>query len=230
MLLTEYGVVDLTHPIAAGMPVWPGDPAVVVERLAEQKQDGYNLNRLCIGEHTGTHVGAPRHFVDAGKTIDELPVAQLFLPAVKLVHDGRPNSLISLDEIRNWESLHGKMASGLAVLLQTGWDCFWPDATAYLCRDENGGMHFPGLSLEAARYLIDDRGVRVLGIDTAGVDGGASLDFAVDLLLAQRGGIHVENLTHLTRLPEKDFYLFLGALPITGGTGSPARVMALVPR
>ncbi len=229
MIFPEYTLADLTHPITAGMPVWPGDPAVVIEPLARHARDGYNLNRLCMGEHSGTHAGAPRHFLEAGAASTAIPPEQLVLPGIKISHTAARDSLLGLAEIRDWEARKGRVPAGHAVLIETRWDRFWDDAAAYLGRDEAGHLHFPGLSVPAARYLICEREVRVIGIDSAGVDGGRAADYPVDILLAQHGGIHVENLRGLAALPESGFFLFIGLLPIEAGTGSPARVLALMP-
>jgi len=116
-----------------------------------------------------------------------------------------------------------------AVLIETGWSSRWPDAAAYFARDAGGTMHFPGISLEAMQLLVVERGVRIVGIDTAGLDGGTSATFAAGRMLAQQGGVHLENLARLAQVPPTDAWLIIGALAVAGGSGAPARVLALVP-
>jgi kynurenine formamidase len=225
-----FNIIDLTHPISMEMPVWPGDTPTVLEQVAQRKTDGYNLNRLKIGEHSGTHIGVARHFFDEGKDVASLGPQRLIVPGVKMACPTDADHLLTLHEISEWESRHGKVPASHAVLIQTGWDRFWKDEKAYWNRDKEGGMHFPGLAIDAAHYLVISCGIRVIGIDTPGLDGGKSKNYAANIVLARSGGIHIENMTGLRQLPEKGFYLILGALPIQGGTGAPGRILGLVPK
>ncbi len=111
----------------------------------------------------------------------------------------------------------------------TGWDEKWSDAKEFFGFDGNGGMHFPGFSEEAVIFLMEKRGVKGLGIDTHGIDPGYDEEYKSNTALFERGGFHLENLANLGKLPPKGFYVFIGALPIKGGSGSPARVLALIP-
>ncbi len=173
-------------------------------------------------------MGVARHFFDEGEDLASVAPQRLIVPAVKITFNAQKEDLLGLREIAAWEASHGKIMAGGAVVLQSGWDRFWGDEAAYLGRDEHGGLHFPGLAANAAHYLVKERGVKVIGIDSPGLDGGRETDFSANLTLARAGGIHIENLTGLDQLPDIDFYLFLGALPIVQGTGSPARILALV--
>ena len=223
-------VVDLSHPIAPGMPTWPKDPEVRRKAVARRDRDGYNLHELCLGEHTGTHLGAPSHMVD-GPAVHQIPPEDLIVPAVVFDAWGAamtdPDRPIALADVLAWEGRHGRLPARGAFLLWTGWSRHWPDKRAFLGLDGAGGMHFPGLAVEAARWLVHERQVRVLGTDAAGIDPGQDRKFAANRLLLAAGGMHLECLTNLDKLPPTGVTLFIGALKIAGGSGSPARVLAL---
>jgi kynurenine formamidase len=215
------------------MPRWPGDPAVVLQTHAAVARDGYFLQGLTLGEHTGTHVGAPAHFLPGGLSIDRIPPERLLCPAVVLDISARAtqdaDSILTRADVHAWEASHGLIPAGCLALLHTGWARRWHDPEAFLNADAQGTLHFPGFGLEAVRCLLVERGVAGLGTDTHGIDPGTDGSFAVNRLLAAQGGLHLECLARLDELPATGSLLFLGVLPIQGGSGSPARVLALVP-
>ncbi len=230
----DYEVVDLTHVISPGIPIWPGDPKPTIKPIATVEKDGYFLNEFSIGEHSGTHFGAPAHFVSGGKTVDEIQADLLIIPAVVIDISQKcrtnPDYALTVNDVLNWEKENGRIPSNSLVMAYTGWDEKWGDPKAFFGFDENGGMHFPGFSEEAVIFLMEKRGVKGLGIDTHGIDPGFDEEYKSNTALFERGGFHLENLANLGKLPPKGFYVFIGALPIKGGSGSPARVLALVPR
>jgi len=224
-------LVDLTHPIKSGMPHWPGDPQTVVEPVAKVGREGYGLNRIVIGEHSGTHVGAPRHFYDEGKDISQIPVDRLLCPGVRIsVRNealNNPDFMLLPEHISSWQVAFSQLPSHSFVLIETGWSRFWNTPEVYFGM-KSGRMHFPGVSKTAAELLTQSYQVAGIGIDTAGIDGGLSADFAANKILAANDGLHLENLTNLDLLPAKGFSLFIGALPIETGSGSPCRVIAML--
>lgn len=227
-------VVDLSHPLRPGGPLWPGDPPTERRAWTSLGPDGYALGVVTVGEHTGTHLGAPAHYEAGGATIDQLPHGNLVRPAAvidvrdRATHDA--DYRLPREAAAAWETCHEKIPAGGIVLLLTGWSARWPDPVAYFNAGPDGRMHFPGFSEDTAEWLIVERGVDGLGIDTPGVDGGDDPDFRVGRLLARCGAYHLENLTNLEVLPALGCVVVIGALPIIGGTGSPARVLALVPQ
>jgi kynurenine formamidase len=223
-----FTVVDLTHPLHEGMPVWPGDPPVQIVTAAERERDGFLLQRISCGEHSGTHAGAPRHFLAEGPAMAEMPAERLVARAVRISRCLGRDELFAPEAVIAWEAEHGAIPLGSAVVIETGWSRFWPDAGAYFALDAAGTMHFPGISVAAMRLLVEERGVTTVGIDSAGLDGGMSTDYQANILLARHGGLHLENLAGLDRIPPTGAWLVIGALPIAGGSGSPARVLALV--
>jgi len=219
---------DLTQPLSPSMPHWPGDPETRFERATDYSTHAYRLHRLCLGEHSGTHFGAARHFLQGGRSTADYPAEELILEAavlhVETVCRTDPDHLVTLDEIRRLEESSGSLAAGSLLLVSTGWAAFWTQPERYL---GSGRMRFPGVSIEAAQYLVDVRRIRGLGIDTAGVDGGLSMRYPVNRLLCEKELFHLENVARLDALPDRGVTVFIGVLPISGGCGSPCRVIAV---
>lgn len=224
-------VVDLTQPLGPRIPVWPGDPRPRMRSIASLERDGYRQDLLAVGEHVGTHLGAPAHLRD-GRTIDQIRLEELIVPAAVISIAERasrdPDYGLTSVEIETWEAEHGRLPPGWFVLLHTGWARFWEDERRYRNQDAQGVMHFPGFGRAAAEFLVRERGVIGLGSDTLGVDRGCEPELPVSRLLAEADRLHLENLTNLELLPPRGAWLLIGALKIRGG-GSPARVLALIP-
>ena len=227
MTLNYTHIIDLSHPIAPHMPHWPGDPETKIEECADIGRDGYNLSRLTIGEHTGTHLGAPRHFCETGVTVDEIPPGYFMAPAIVINMEAKAalnrDALLSVKDIVLWEKMYGFIKSGSIALVKTGWSHLWGDESAYFAIAKDG-LHFPGISLVAARYLVQELDIIGLGIDTAGIDGGRSIDFKTSKLLAEQNVYHLENL-NLAALTITHLTLVVAPLPISGGSGSPCRIL-----
>ena len=220
--------VDLSQTIRQDMPHWPGDPGTHIRQKSDVAQDGYFLNELTIGEHSGTHIGAPKHF--GGEFgVDAIPPDQLIRPGVKInmarQAASNPDYLLSLQDVFEWEAEHGKILNRCLILVQTDWSERWPASDDYFGTD-NDGMHFPGVSVEATEFLLKQRDIVGIGIDTAGVDGGQSNDYLANIQLARHNAYHLENLAQLKSIGDKDFFVFVGALKIKVGSGSPCRVFA----
>lgn len=225
-------VVDLTHPINADVPTWEGDKGEFrYEKLSSVAKDGYLSGAFRIPEHFGTHIDAPAHFIEGAISVDKLPPERLILPAV--VIDVRkevaanPDYELTVEKIKQWEE-HGRLSLGAAVLLLTGWSQRYSDTNAYRNPDTLKHMHFPGYSLAAAKYLIEDRKVSALGIDTLSIDPGQTEVFPVHKFALGHDLFLIENLNNLDLLPARGVLIFCGALPIAGGSGCPARVLAIV--
>ncbi|NIA29085.1 MAG: cyclase family protein [Actinobacteria bacterium] len=231
MDLQNYRVVDLTHPVSARMPHWPGDPKTEIQQMANLEQHGFNLNRMTIGEHNGTHIGAAKHFVEHGADVSAIPAESLISKAFKLDfsepalqdHD----FLISGNDILQWEEKFTPIESGSLVLFQTGWSRFWQNSEHYFGLEKER-MHFPGISLAAAKFLVKERQVVGIGIDSPGIDGGLANDFSANRFLAEHGVFHLENIDNLESLNCCGNIVFIGALPIENGSGSPCRILGLV--
>jgi len=225
-------IIDLTHKLSASTPTFGGErDAMRYEKLAEVDRDGYTMGAFRVPEHFGTHVDSPGHFLKGRETIDRIDSRRFIAPVV--VIDVRPQVKADPDyqlttaDVEAFER-GGRVPEGAAVLLLTGWDKRYEDADKYRNPDKAGTLHFPGYSQEAIRYLLK-RNIVALGIDTLSIDYGPSKDFAGHKISHGGGLYHIENLTNLDKLPARGAAIFVGALPIEGGSGSPARVLAVAP-
>jgi kynurenine formamidase len=225
-------VLDLSYAISDKLVPWPGDEKFFEAKVnATIEKNGYFTRSFWMLEHYGTHMDAPAHFPPGKTTVDQIPVKQLFGPAVVL--DVRAQSGKDADyqlgaaRVEDWEKRHGPIPEGAIVLLRTGWSSRWPDVQKYRNQDAKGKMHFPGFSVDSAKLLVQ-RKVSGLGCDTLSIDYGASEDFAVHHVSLGAGLYHLENLADLSELPEAGAFLIVAPIKLEGGSGGAARVFALL--
>jgi kynurenine formamidase len=227
--------VDLAWPLSSRAAYWPGENYKPFEltTIATLEKDGVLSKAFCSPEHLGTHLDAPNHFERGQMSVEQIPAEQLFahgvLLDVSMAASNDPDYRVTVDDVNQFETRHGRIPNGAVVLAHTGWSRFWTNTTRYQNKDVMGRLHFPGYSAEAARFLIDQRGVRGLGIDTLSVDYGLSRDFAVHHVLGKAGRYGLENLARLDTLPPSGFFVVVAPMKIETGSGGPARVFAIVP-
>ena len=235
-----YRLVDLSHAYSEDTLIWPSDPSgfVLTELASGETPAGYFYSAylLNLPEHSGTHLDAPHHFSANGDTNDEITLARLMAPAVVIDVVAQASAdrdyRLSVEDVLAHERRHGAIAAGSIVLLHTGWDRYWPDALAYLGDDTPGDasrLSFPSYGEAAARLLVEERRVAVLGVDTASIDYGRSSDFPVHRVVAAANVPAIENLTGLGALPRQNFTVIALPMKIKGGSGGPVRVVALTP-
>ncbi|BAT54863.1 hypothetical protein NOS3756_38380 [Nostoc sp. NIES-3756] len=226
-------VIHLSHIIDLDIPQWPGDPTVEFTCVAQLPDDGYYLRRFSMGEHSATHINAPNSFYQSGIGIDQYPAQSLVVPAVVIDIQAaaavNADYTLTVDDILAWEAQHGEIPNGHVVLLHTGWQNKWSDKNAFLNQNAQGIMHFPGFGSEATQFLLNERQIAGVGIDTHGVDSGQDTNFTTNRLVLAQQGIVLENLTNLDQLPAKGSNLAISILRLRGGSGSPVGVLALVP-
>jgi kynurenine formamidase len=234
------GLVDLSHPFNEQTIYWPTAERFQLTEVAEGETAGgwyYAANNYAAAEHGGTHLDSPIHFARGGDTSDQIPLRRLVGRAVtvdlsKRVGDNA-DYLISRADLRRWERKNGRIPRRTIVLLRTGWERFWPDAERYLGTAERGQqavpqLHFPGLSEGGARWLVNRRGVKAVGIDTASIDYGQSPDFLAHRVLGAANVPVFENVARLGRLPSRGFAVVALPMKIEGGSGGPLRIMAVL--
>ncbi|MEO6880523.1 MAG: cyclase family protein [Mycobacteriaceae bacterium] len=239
-------VIDLTAPLSSDTPILELPPELgqtqrfILEEISSYDDRGpaWYWNNFRTGEHTGTHFDAPNHWITGrdGGDIASVPVDRLIAPAAVLDFADRaaenPDLLIEVDDIRAWEAEHGPLPEGGWLLVRTGWDARTTQTDA-INADESG-PHSPGLSAECARWVAQETGVLGMGVETVGTDAGAAHSFDPPfpchshLLGNNRYGL--TQLQNLDRLPPTGAVVVAGPLPILTGSGSPARVLALVER
>ncbi len=223
-------------------PGFPGDPAFVTSVAFTVPQDGYYLQYVKEGEHTGTHWGAPCHFHVGAACAGQLDPSDLILPAV--VIDIRSQVAKDVDyqatvaDLKAWEARYGPMPKDAAVILLTGCSRWWADGHTpgtpnyYNCGTGKRGFHQPGFSLRAVRWLIrqgvlGERGA--LGTDTFGPDPGTDERFRESSLVFHRHRIDLENLAHVAALPPSGAWIVVGGPRNSHGSGSPATIYGLIP-
>jgi kynurenine formamidase len=234
-------LVDLSHPYDAQAIFWPTAKPFRLDKVADGMTPGgyyYAANDFFTSEHGGTHVDAPVHFAQGHQTVDQLPLERLLGPAVVIdVTDaaGRDADYqVTADDIQRAEARDGRIPDRVIVLIRTGYSRRWPDAAAYLGTADRGEaavarLHFPGLHPDAAAWLIANRSIAAIGIDTASIDYGQSTTFASHRALFARDIPAFENLTALERLPSRGANVIALPMKIAGGSGAPLRVVAILP-
>lgn len=239
--LENYELVDLSHSYGENTLYWPTSPtAFEKEQLAYGISEGgwfYSAYSVCTPEHGGTHIDAPMHFAAGGISTEKIPLESLLAQAVVINVSNKAaadrNYRLTAEDVAAFEKEHGEISAGTIVLMRTDWSDHWPDAMAYLGDDTPGDasqLQFPGFGAEAAKFLSEERKVAMLGVDTASVDYGKSQDFIVHRIGAAQGVANLENLTNLDQLPATGATIIALPMKIEGGSGGPARVIALVPK
>lgn len=239
--IADYRLIDLSHEYGEKTLYWPTSPTSFKKETLAYGDSGngffYSAYSVCTPEHGGTHLDAPIHFAENGAATDEIPLSKLIAPAIVIdVTDSASadrDYRVSADDVARFEREHGRIPGGAIVLARTGWSRFWPDAKAYLGDDTPGDaskLSFPGFGVDAVRVLAEERGVAMIGIDTASIDYGKSQDFMAHRIGAAQGVANLENLTNLQGLPPTGAYVLALPMKIEGGSGGPVRVVALVPR
>lgn len=225
-------VVDLTHPFSPSLPVYPGYKPVQVRARTTIAQDGFANNEVTFDEHTGTHVDAPSHFVTGATSGDRLPVDRLIAPLAVIGIADRAakdaDTLVSVDDLAQFEKRHGRIPAGAFVAMHSGWDARVGDSARFFNRDAKGTMHAPGFSEPAARFLVTERDICGVGVDTLSLDAAAAQKFVAHLTILGAAKYGVEMLANLGRVPPSGATIIVGAPTHQGATGGPARVLALV--
>jgi kynurenine formamidase len=239
--LASARLVDLSHVYDEKTLYWPSSPSSFeLTELARGPSDEgyfYSAYSFCSPEHGGTHIDAPVHFSESGRATAEIPVRQLIAPGVLIdmaeAASADPDARLTLEAVRAWESRNGVVPEGAIVILRTGWGKRWASGALSYFGDDTPGdasnLHFPGYGEAAARYLVEERKVGVLGIDSASVDHGPSRDFIVHQIAAARNVANLENVARTDELPETGFWIVALPIPIGKGSGGPVRVVAILP-
>lgn len=222
-------VVDLTHTYDSEFPTFDGKPGILMEQDKIFDRDGYQLYKLTIFEHTGTHIDTPLHFSADGTSVDELAVENLVAPLCVIDITAKAadtaNAMVEAEDIEKWISAHGEIPAGACVAMNSGWTAKIGDPSWR--NDAEGNLAFPGFG-KSATDLLMETGAASIGVDTMSLDPGNSADFAVHYSWLPSGRFGIEGLANLEQLPASGATIFIGAPKHRGGTGGPARVVALI--
>lgn len=240
-------IIDLTMPLSERTPVLQLPPPFAntqgfsLQEISHYDERGpaWYWNNITMGEHVGTHFDAPTHWITGkdGRDVSQVPPEHLVGPAAVIDKSAEcaenPDFVLEIEDLEAWQREHGPLPSGGWLLYRTGWDARAHDQAAFLNADASGS-HTPGISSACARWLAEQSPIVGLGVETVGTDAGLAHSFDPPfpchafLLGADRYGL--TQLANLAALPPTGALLLVAPLPIVGGTGSPARVLALVER
>lgn len=233
--------VDLSHTYDATTVFWPTAEPFRLEKVSDGETPAgyyYAANNFASSEHGGTHIDSPVHFARGQQTVDQIPLESVIAPAVVVdVTEASAKNAdyqVAVADIERFEQQHGQIPSGSIVLLKTGFASRWPDAASYLGTTERGDagvpkLHFPGLHPDTASWLVANRTIKAIGIDTASIDYGQSTLYESHRALMARNVPVFENLASLVRVPPTGAFVIALPMKIGGGSGAPLRAVAVVP-
>ena len=233
-------IVDLSHEYSDQAIFWPTAESFRLDKVADgMTPQGYYYasNNFATSEHGGTHLDAPVHFAQGRWSVEQVPIDQLIGPVsvvdASTASARTPDYQVSVADLTAWEQTHGSLNDTI-LLIRTDYSKHWPDAARYLGTAERGEaavpkLHFPGVHPDAARWLVANRRIKALGIDTASIDYGQSTLFETHRVLYEKNVPGLENLTNLDRLPQRGATLVALPMKIKGGSGAPLRAIAMVP-
>jgi kynurenine formamidase len=240
-------IVDLTQPLGPETPViglppmFASSPGVTIDVISRYDGRGpaWYWNTLRFGEHTGTHFDAPVHWV-TGKdlpdnTCDTIPARRFVGPAcvldVTADVDRNPDFVLTPERILEWEAAHGRIPPDSWVLLRSGWSR--RTTTAEFLNVGADGPHSPGFDARASRLLAHERKILGVGVETVGTDAGQAGTFDPPFpnhhIMHGAGCFGLASLCNLDRLPATGAVVIAAPLKILAGSGSPLRVLAIVP-
>ena len=231
---------DLGHDFGDDTIYWVNAEPFKREGSGAMTEKGffYAAGNYSAAEHGGTHIDAPIHFAEGKKSVDQIELSQLNAAGVKIDVSAKANAdrdyLITVDDIKAWEAVNGPVPEWSIILFQTGFGSKWPDKKAYLGTDQRGDgaakdLHFPGLHPDAAKWLVENRKFKAVGIDTASIDYGQSTDFKTHVTLMTANIPAFENVANLEKVPAKGFHVIAMPMKIKNGTGAPLRIAAFMP-
>lgn len=233
-------IIDLTYSFDENTIFWPTQEGFqLIEDFHGKTEKGYFYSSYGFktAEHGGTHLDAPNHFFENRLTSDKIPLENLIGNAVVIDAseecEKNRDYLFGVTDFEKWEEQNGKIPEGSIVLLKSGYGKYWPDREKYMGTDERGEdavakLHFPGLSEEGAKWLVNKRNIKAVGIDTPSIDFGQSKYFKSHVFLCGNNIPILENVANMDLLPPKGFEVIALPMKIKGGSGGPARVIALI--
>jgi kynurenine formamidase len=234
--------IDMSYSYDDRTVFWPTAQSFELEVVSAGMAEGgyyYAANNFCMSEHGGTHFDAPIHFAEGQHTADQVPIDRLVGPAVVVdassKAEGDADYRVDVSDLEAWEAEHGRIPDGAILLLYTGWGDRWPDPERYLGTTRTGPdavpeLHFPGLHPDAAAWLVENRRIDALGIDTPSIDYGQSTLFESHRILYAENIPAFENVAALDRLPPAGAYVIALPVKIAGGSGGPLRIVGVLPR
>lgn len=241
-ILATKKFVDLTHAFAPGIPHWPGFPDEQRRTIYDyEKQPGLMGTGFFAEVFThvgqwGTHVDPPAHFHKGLRTVDQIELKEMILPLVCIdVHEEcakNADYTLTLARVEKWETEHGPIPAGAFVAMRSDWSKRWPDGARMQNKDAQGLAHFPGWTLEALKYLYEERKITASGHETTDTDPGTATskdDYVLESYVLGTNHYQIELLANLDQVPESGALVVVSFPKPKGGSGFPARVFAILP-
>jgi kynurenine formamidase len=225
-------VIDLSHVYGVEMPTYSPGESPMREATVTVEENGFFIQLWTLYEHSGTHMDFPAHFIADAATVDEYDVAPLYSPVVVIdvsaQAEADPDYMVSLADIEAYEAERGEIPQGAVVMMYSGWDTRWSDSEAFRNADADGVMHFPGFGIEAVTWLIENRAIHGVGVDTLSLDPGNSATFDVHYGLLGAGLFGIENVANLAAIKDMDGVMVVAGIPRWEASGGgPARILAI---
>jgi len=233
--------IDLTYEFSEETIYWPTNTPFKHDTVFYGiNENGYFYSsfRYSAEEHGGTHFDAPIHFGQGQNSIHEVPISQCIGEGIVIdVSDKalrNADYLVSIEDFTRWEEQYGQIPVGAIILLYTGFGKFWNNPEKYIGTTKTGPeaipeLHFPGLHPEAAKWLVEERNIKAIGLDTPSIDFGQSKDFMAHRILCEHGLTIYENIANLEQVPTLGSFIVALPMKIKGGSGAPLRIVAFVP-
>jgi kynurenine formamidase len=225
-------VIDLTHTMSPEFPTFFGVPGIEYDKKFDFRKDGFNLNWWKIVEHAGTHMDAPIHFSESGATAEKITADQLVVPLAVIDVSAKAaqnaDYAMTRQDLADWEAKNGRLPDGCCVAMHSGWAQHATNAAKFVGKDVSGVMHFPGIHPDATDWMLKERRVAGLAVDTLSLDHGPSKDFKTHYAWLPAGRWGIENIANLDTVPASGATLVAGLAKVKDATGGPARVFALV--
>jgi len=233
--------IDLTYSFDENTIFWPTAEKFSLDTVFEGQTDGgyyYSAFQFCAAEHGGTHLDAPVHFSEGKQAVEEIPLDHLIGAAVVIdvseKVSGNPDYQFNVEDIEAWENENGAIPDEAILLIRTGMGQYWPDPIKYLGTDKRGEegvaeLHFPGIHPEAAQWLVDNRNIKAVGLDTPSIDYGQSFEFESHQILYAQNIPGFENIANMDQLPVTGSHIIALPMKIKGGSGGPLRIIAWLP-
>lgn len=224
-------VYDLSHVFAVEMPTYLLGETPARENFVTVENDGFFIQRWNFTEHAGTHMDFPAHFIADGVTVDNYDAAPLVSPAVvidiRAKAEADPDAALDVADLEAFEVEHGAIPDGAVVMMNSGWAARWSSIADFRNADADGVMHFPGFSAEAMNWLLENRAIHGIGVDTLSLDPGISATFDVHYACLGAGLYGIEGVANLDSLPPVGATVIAGIPRWEGSGGGPTRVIAL---
>ena len=228
--------VDLTHSFDASIPHWKGFQPMKSTVLFDHDKDGFRVEEYCHVGQWGTHVDPPVHFHKGMRSVEDISTQEMLMPLVVFdVHEAvekNADYTLKVDDIRAWEKKHGPVPAGAFAVMRTDWSKRWPDQAKMQNVDANSVAHYPGWSLDALKYLYENRKITASGHETTDTDPGTATtkdDYSLESYILKQNHYQIELLANLDQVPEAGALVVVTWPKVRGGSGFPARAFAIVP-